>query len=105
MSSTRPVRRTLQLVLAVLAGALLWVAAGTSPAGATDNPDYTAPPPTTVVSTPAPPSPAKTAVAKPLRTSLPITGSDATGTVVIASGLIALGACALVLRRRSAAGV
>lgn len=103
-----PTRRTLHVTLAVLVGALLWVAAGASPAGATDNPDYTAPPPTTVVTTPAPAAETKvkTAVAvAPLRTSLAITGSDATGTAVLGAGLVAAGAGILVLRRRKAATI
>ena len=96
-------RRTLHLTLAIVVGALLWSAA---PAGATENPDYTAPPPTTVITTPPPAAKVKTAVAvTPLRTRLAITGSDATGTAVLGAGLVALGAGVLVVRRRTAASV
>jgi LPXTG-motif cell wall-anchored protein len=96
-------RRTLHLTLAIVVGALLWSA---TPAGATENPDYTAPPPTTVITTPPPVAKVKTAVAvTPLRTRLAITGSDATGTVILGAGLVALGAGVLVVRRRTAASV
>lgn len=96
-------RRTLSLTLALVVGSLL-VGAGT--AGATENPDYTAPPPTTIVTTPAPTTSVKTAVAvTPVRTSLAITGSDATGTVVAGVTLVALGAGVLVIRRRRVAAL
>ena len=92
-------RRIVQLTAALLVGGLLWAGAGT--ASATENPDYTAPPPTTIVSTPQPATKVKTAVAvTPVRTRLAITGTDQTGTVVFAGTLIALGAGALLLRRR-----
>ena len=97
-------RRTLQILLAVVVAGLLWGTAGS--AGATENPDYTAPPPTTVVTSPPPTTPAgqtkvKTAVAvTPVRTRLAITGTDATGTVVVGVSLIVLGAGALIVRRR-----
>jgi len=91
-------RRTFALLASVVVASLLWTAA---PAGATENPDYTAPPPTTVITTPAPPTKVKTAVAvTPVRTRLAITGSDATGTVLLGAGLIAVGAGFLVVRRR-----
>ena len=93
-------RRTLPLTLALVLGSLLWATS----AGATENPDYTAPPPTTVITTPPPVTKVKTAVAvTPVRTRLAITGTDATGTVVLGAGLITLGAGVLVLRRRKAA--
>lgn len=95
-------RRTLHLTAALLIGGLFWAASGT--AGATENPDYTAPPPTSVVTTPPPATKVKTAVAvAPVRTRLAITGTDSTGTVVVGVSLIALGAGTLVLRRRHAA--
>ncbi len=97
--------RTLSLTLALVIGSLLWA---TSPARATENPDYTAPPPTTIVTTPPPTATTtvKTAVAvTPVRTRLAITGSDAAGTVVLGAGLVALGAGVLVLRRRKAAAL
>ena len=43
-------RRLLQLTVAVVVAAGLWAVA--SPAGAVDNPDYTSPPPSTVISCP-----------------------------------------------------
>ena len=96
-------RRTLSLTLALVVGTLLWAAA---PAGATENPDYTAPPPTSTVTTPPPATKVKTAVAvTPVRTRLAITGSDATGTVVLGASLITVGAGILVLRRRKAAAI
>ena len=96
-------RRTLSLTLALVVGAVLLAA---SPAGGTENPDYTAPPPATVVTTPPPATEVKTAVAvAPLRTRLAITGSDATGTVVLGVSLITVGAGVLVLRRRKAAAL
>ena len=97
-------RRCLQLTLALVVASVLWASAGT--AGATENPDYTAPPPTTVITTPPPvaQTKVKTAVSvRPLRTSLAITGSDESGTVVFGTTLVALGAGVLVLRRRRAA--
>lgn len=94
-------RRTLHLTMAILVGSLLWAA---TPAGATENPDYTARPPATVVTTPEPATQVKTAVAvTPVRTRLAITGSDATGTVVLGLGLVAAGAGVLVVRRRKLA--
>ncbi|MGI8755620.1 MAG: LPXTG cell wall anchor domain-containing protein, partial [Acidimicrobiales bacterium] len=104
-------------LLTPLAAALLVacaVLALVSPAGAVENPDYTAPPPSTVV-TPAPPSgtdpPASqpvrnvsTAVAvRPVRTQLAITGSDVTQTAAIGAALLAVGAVLLVVRRRAPA--
>lgn len=94
-------RHLLHLTLALVVGSLLWVA---PPAGATQNPDYTAPPPSTVVTTPPPATAVKTAVAvTPVRTRLAITGNDATGTVILGVSLITVGAGVLVLRRRKAA--
>ena len=96
-------RRVLSMTVAVVLAALVSLAA---PASATENPDYTAPPPTTVVTTPQPATKVKTAVAvTPLRTRLAITGSDATGTVVIGVVLIAGGAALLAVRRRRAASL
>jgi LPXTG-motif cell wall-anchored protein len=96
-------RRLLALTAALVIGGLLWSAA---PAGATENPDYTAPPPTTIVTTPPPTTPVKTAVAvTPLRTRLAITGSDAAMTAALGAGLVAAGAGILVIRRRKAAAI
>ena len=87
------------LGLTVFVLALLGVA---SPAGALDNPDYTAPPPTTPVTSPKPPPPVETAVnAAPVRTRLAITGSDATGLAIVGGSCVAIGAGLLVVRRRS----
>ncbi len=85
-------------------------------AGAASNPDYTVPPPPTVVSTPQPPSivsprvPAvqrevvETAVtSRPVRSSMPITGSDVGPLLVLGLGLGAAGVGLLVLRRRFSA--
>ncbi len=95
--------RMLSLTLALGVGALLLAA---SPAGAAENPDYTAPPPATVVTTPPPATSVKTAVAvTPARTSLAITGSDATGMAVLGAGLVAAGGGVLVVRRRKAAAL
>lgn len=97
------IRRLLALTLALVVASLLWVA---PPAGATENPDYTAPPPTTIVTTPAPPAAVKTAVAvTPVRTRLAITGSDATTTAVVGASLVALGAGVLAVRRRRSAAL
>ncbi|MGN6693555.1 MAG: LPXTG cell wall anchor domain-containing protein [Aquihabitans sp.] len=96
-------RRTLALTLALVVGTLLWAA---SPAGATENPDYTAPPPPTTVTTPTPTTGVKTAVAvTPVRTRLAITGSDTTGLAVIGASLVAVGTGVLVARRRRAASL
>jgi LPXTG-motif cell wall-anchored protein len=94
-------RRMLSSIVALLLASLLWVA---SPAGATENPDYTAVPPTSTVTTPAPPARVKTAVAvTPIRTRLAITGSDAAETAALGALLVAGGAGILVVRRRRAA--
>src|SRR6476661_5910108 len=97
-------RRPLSLTVALVLAGLLWAS---SPAGATENPDYTVPPPVSIVTTPPPAtSSVKTAVAvTPVRTRLAITGSDATGTAVLGVGLVTIGAGTLVLRRRRAAAL
>lgn len=76
-----------------------------SPASALDNPDYTVPPPATVVTTPPPPEPVvQTAVRREaVRTRLAITGSSTAVAAAVGAGLLALGAGAMVLRRRQAA--
>lgn len=95
-------RRILRLTLAVAVGILLWSFA--SPAGAVENPDYTAVAPTTVVATPQPARKVTTAVrVAPVRTRLAITGSDATGTVVLGASLIGAGLGVMALRRRASA--
>lgn len=96
-------RRTLSSTLAVVLVAVLWLAA---PASATENPDYTAPPPTSVVTTPPPATKVKTAVAvTPVRTRLAITGSDAADMALIGAVLVAGGVGVLVVRRRKLAAL
>jgi LPXTG-motif cell wall-anchored protein len=96
-------RRMLSLALALLVGSLLWAA---SPAGATENPDYTAPAPTTTVTSPTPTTGVKTAVAvTPVRTRLAITGSDSTALALIGGSCVALGVGILVVRRRRIASL
>ena len=88
------------LVVAVVVG--LWAVA--SPAGAVDNPAYSSPPPSTVVTTTTPTSSSQVETAvqvAPVRDTLAITGSDATGLAVIGSVLVLVGVGALVLRRRN----
>jgi LPXTG-motif cell wall-anchored protein len=93
-------RRIASLLLAVLIGAA--VLGGAAPAGAVDNPNYTAPPPTTPVTSPQPARQVETAVtAAPVRTRLAITGSDATGLALLGGSLLLGGAAVLALRRRS----
>lgn len=95
-------RQFLRLTLAVLVGTLFWSFA--SPAGAVENPDYTAVAPTTVVATPQPARKVATAVkVAPVRTRLAITGSDATGTVVFGASLLGAGVGIMALRRRASA--
>lgn len=101
-------RRVLQLSLALLFGSLALAVA--SPAGAVDNPDYTAPPPTTVITTP-PTEPetasrreVATAVAvSPVRSQMAITGSDVAQLAALGTGLVVVGAVVLVARRRTPA--
>ena len=94
-------RRGLLLVVSVLVGALLWTAAGAAPAGAAENPDYTVPPPSTVVTSPPPTTGVKTAVkVQQVRTRLAITGSDDTDAALVGAGLVVAGAGLLVVRRR-----
>jgi LPXTG-motif cell wall-anchored protein len=109
--SSRLVRRaTVALLITVLSLAFA------GPAFALSNPDYTAPPPPTVVQTPQPPSivsprvPAvqrpvvETAVtSRPVRSSMPITGSDVGPLLILGLGLGAAGAGILLIRRRISA--
>lgn len=93
-------RRLLGPLIALLLG--LAVLGAASPAGAVDNPSYTAPPPTTPVTTPVPAKKVETAVtAAPVRTRLAITGADATGLAVLGTSLLAVGTGLLLYRRRS----
>ena len=98
-------RRTLQfaLALAVASVALAFgTAAGAGGAGP-DNPDYTAPPPTSVVRNSVPTTVAQPATTPPARNRLAITGSDMSQLVLVGGVLVAGGAGTMVLRRRSAA--
>lgn len=104
----------LRPILRVAFGLLIGLAAlfVANPAGALQNPDYTAPPPPSAVSTPPSPQPVRqpeqstqrevtTAVRVPLRSRMAITGSDVTQTAVIGAVLVGLGAVVLVARRRT----
>lgn len=98
-------RRVLSLLLAAVLG--IAVLAGASPAGAVDNPTYTAPPPATTITSPGPTTTVPeeevvTAVkVEAARTRLAITGSDATGLAVLGGALLLAGAGVLALRRRA----
>jgi LPXTG-motif cell wall-anchored protein len=97
-------RRTLQLSVALLVGCLALASA--SAAGAVDNPDYTAPPPTTVVSATTTPRIARvqritTAAAVPSRQRMPITGADVTQLALVGGLLLLAGSSLLLIRRRS----
>jgi LPXTG-motif cell wall-anchored protein len=94
------IRRSLQVFVAVVVAVAALALA--NPAGAVDNPGYTAPPPSSVVqtSTPAPLRQVQTAAA-PQR--LAITGSDSLQLAVLGALLIVGGAGALVARRRATA--
>ncbi len=95
-------RRFLQLTVALVV-ATLALSLG-SAAGAVDNPDYTAPPPSTPVTNPEPVQVRKITetAAVPARQWMPITGSDVTGMAVVGGLLVAGGAGLLVVRRRTA---
>ena len=100
-------RRSFQALLAAtVVGALLFLG---SAAGAVDNPDYTAPPPTTPSTTTTPsvsqtvaqPKHVETAVAvTPVRSRLAITGSDVGQTAAVGAGLVLVGGVLLAARRR-----
>jgi len=92
-------RRSLQVFFALVVAVMALSLA--QPAGAVDNPDYTAPPPASVVesSTPAPlPVRQVQTAAAPQR--LAITGSDTAQLAVLGAVLVAGGAVVLVARRR-----
>ncbi|HEX2575986.1 MAG TPA: LPXTG cell wall anchor domain-containing protein [Aquihabitans sp.] len=94
-------RRSVQFALALVVASVA-LAFG-SAAGAVDNPDYTAPPPTSVVSNSTPPAVRESVAATPAaRERLAITGSDATQMAVVGGLLVAGGAATLGLRRRHA---
>lgn len=92
--------RLLVLALGALLAGVLLVG---RPAGAVGNPDYTVPPPATIVTTPT--SEVSTEVvtavkARPVRTRLALTGSDAGTAAAVGAALVAAGGGILVLRRR-----
>lgn len=96
-------RRTLQTALVLLMAAFT-ITMG-SMAGAVENPDYTAPPPSTpITALPAKIEAvrAKPAVAAASNQRLAITGSETTQLVVTGALLVAGGAGLMVVRRRSA---
>ena len=103
------VRRTLQTALVLLVAAFT-ITMG-SMAGAVENPDYTAPPPSvpvTVLPAKVDAIRARPAVAAPsnqraANQQLAITGSETTQLVVVGLLLVAGGAGLLVARRRTAA--
>ena len=100
------VRRTLRSALVLLVAAFT-LSLG-SVAGAVDNPDYTAPSPSTpvrVVPTRVAAVRAKPAVADPAKAAnqrLAITGSETLQLVVVGAVLLVGGAGLMVVRRRSA---
>lgn len=102
------VRRTLQLAL-VLVVAAFTLSMGAA-AGAVENSDYTAPPPSTPVTDPptevaslrANRTAAVPAAAAPSNQRLAITGSETTQLLVIGTLLVAGGAGLMVARRRTA---
>ncbi len=99
------VRRSTQLLVAVLATVVALALA--SPAGAIDNPDYTAPAPAEVTenATPAAQGDAVPAQGRSAgeadREWLPITGSDVITLLGIGAVLVAGGAGVLMVRRRA----
>ncbi|CAN5874704.1 hypothetical protein BH23ACT2_BH23ACT2_31130 [soil metagenome] len=99
-------RRSTQLLVAVLATVVALALA--SPAGAIDNPDYTAPAPAEVTenATPAAQGDAVSAQGRSAgeatdREWLPITGSDVIALLGIGAVLVAGGAGVLMVRRRA----
>lgn len=94
-------RRTLRFAPALVVASVA-LAFGTA-AGAVDNPDYTAPPPTSVVTNSGPTTVARPATTPAARNRLAITGSDMSQLVLVGGVLVAGGAGTMVLRRRAAA--
>ena len=106
-------RRTRHTALVLLVAAFTIVVG--SAAGAVENPDYTAPPPSTPVTVlpakidavrarPAVAAPSNTGVTNASKANqrLAITGSETTQLVVIGALLVAGGSSLLVVRRRTA---
>ena len=103
-------RRSLTFVFALAVAALALGIA--TPAGAVDNPDYTAPAPTTVVPTSvqAETTPETTPQAVKQTTAVPaanqrlaITGSDAAQMAVVGVALLGAGGAIMAVRRRVSA--
>lgn len=106
--SSRGTSKLVVGIVSLLAVVMATVLSLAAPAGALDNPDYTVPPPSTVVTTPPPSTPTtapvQTAVRREVvRTRLAITGSSAGVVAAMGATLVGLGAVVLVLRRRSLA--
>lgn len=97
MTPQRALRTSLALLAVV---ATLFLGTG---AGAQESPDYTAPAPATVVSTPVQPVQSTPAAATPVARSggLALTGSDAVQLLVVGGVLVAGGSALLVARRRA----
>ena len=97
--------RFFAIVLAALLGAVVLGSGAT--AGAVDNPAYTSPPPSTVITTPPSVVPVQrvaTAVTvRPVRSQLAITGSDVGQTALVGGVLLFAGVAVLVVRRRTSA--
>jgi len=102
-------RRSLTFIFALAVAAL---ALGTAtPAGAVDNPDYTAPAPTTVVvpssvqaeTTPTPVEVRQVTAVPAANQRLAITGSDSAQMAMVGAALLGVGGVVMVLRRRVAA--
>ena len=95
-------RRALSLIAALAFGVLLAVGIA-GPAGAVDNPTYTAPPPTTPVTSPPPTRTEKVETAvnrSEVRTRLAITGSDTTSLFLVGTLLLATGVAVMYARHR-----
>ena len=96
-------RRAVALFLALAVSALFAVGLS-SPAGAVDNPTYTAPPPTTPVTSPEPvrTDEVETAVQREqVRTTLAITGSSTATLAAFGSLLVGAGVAVLYGRRHA----
>lgn len=92
-------RRMFALTIATLAACLSLALA--TPAGAVENPSYTAPPPVQPIDSVPPSQVMGVQSVAQSRQRLPITGSDVTAFAVIGGLLVAGGAGVMVLRRRS----
>ena len=99
MSSLSLVRVALAAIVVILGFGLA------TAAGASTNPDYTAPPPVSVQSNslPRPIRKITSAAAAPARQRMPITGADVTQLAIVGVVLIGGGATVLAIRRRTLA--